>query len=213
MAKKFLALGTCAMVLSTAGAGTAFASDVEDPWLVRIRAINVMPDESADIEAIGGDVKIDNQLVPELDISYFLTENIAAELILATTPHDVEAKNTALGDVDLGDVWLLPPTLTLQYHFAPRASFRPYVGAGINYTVFYNEDDGAVADMDYEDSFGLALQAGVDIPVNDTYFANIDVKKVFLSTDVTVNAGDAGTVGADVDIDPWIIGVGIGRRF
>jgi len=210
--KKFL-LGLCATGLSLANAGSALASDVEDPWLVRVRAINVMPDESATIQAIGGDAEISNQLVPELDISYFFAENFAAELILATTPHDVAATGTALGDVDLGDVWLLPPTLTLQYHFSPRASIRPYVGAGLNYTIFYNEDPGAAVGVDYDNSLGYALQAGADIPIGDTYFANIDVKKLFLSTDVTVNAGAAGTVGADVDIDPWIIGVGVGRRF
>lgn len=197
-----------AIVAPTAMAG----SNVDDPWLIRVRAINVMPDEDATITPIGGAAEIENQIVPELDISYFLSENFAVELILATTPHDVSAIGTAVGDVDLGDVWLLPPTLTAQYHFAPRASVRPYVGAGINYTMFYNEDPGAVTTISYDNSFGLALQAGVDVPVGDTYFLNLDVKKVFLSTDVSINA--AGTaVSADVDIDPWIVGVGIGRRF
>ena len=202
-----------ASFLSISAYGTATAGSVEDPWLIRVRAIDVVPDESATIKAIGGDAKISNQIVPELDISYFFSENIAAELILATTPHDVTATGTALGNVDLGDVWLLPPTLTLQYHFSPRATIRPYIGAGINYTIFYNEDPGAVVDVDYDNSVGWALQAGADIPVGDTYFLNFDVKKVFLGTDVTVNAGAAGSVGADVDIDPWIFGVGVGRRF
>lgn len=213
MSKKKLLLGLCATAISAVNAGAALAGDVENPWLIRVRAINVMPDESATIAAIGGDAQISNQIVPELDISYFFTENIAAELILATTPHDVSAIGTTLGDVDLGDVWLLPPTITLQYHFSPRASFRPYVGAGLNYTIFYNQDPGNVVSVNYDNSIGFALQAGVDIPIGDTYFANIDVKKVFLNTDVTVDAGAAGTVGADVNIDPWIVGVGIGRRF
>jgi len=150
--------------------------------------------------------------VPELDISYFFTENIAAELILATNSHDVSVSGTTLGEVDLGNVSLLPPTLTLQYHFAPRASFRPYVGMGVNYTMFYDNDPGQAVSVNYDNGFGVALQAGADIPVNDTYFFNVDVKKLFLSTDVTVDAGVA-TVGADVDINPWIVGVGVGRRF
>jgi len=215
MKKSFFA-SACFMAASFASltiATPAQASDVENPWLIRLRVIDVIPDESADIEAIGGDVDISNRIIPELDISYFFTENFAAELILATNKHNVEAVGTALGDVDLGSVTLLPPTLLAQYHFAPRASFRPYVGAGINYTLFYNDKPGAVVDVDYDNGFGFALQAGVDIPVNDTYFLNVDVKKLFLGTDVTVNAGAAGTVGADVDIDPWVIGVGVGRRF
>ena len=198
---------------SLAIAMPAHASDVENPWLVRLRVIDVIPDESADIDAIGGDVNISDRIIPELDISYFFTENFAAELILATNKHNVEAVGTALGDVDLGNITLLPPTLLAQYHFAPRGSFRPYVGAGINYTIFYNDNPGAVVDVDYDNSVGFALQAGADIPVNDTYFLNFDIKKLWLSTDVTVNAGAAGTVGADVDINPWIVGVGMGRRF
>ena len=194
-------------------APVAYAGDVENPLLIRLRGIAAIPAESADIEAIGGDADVGSSVVPELDISYFFTENIAAELILATTNHDVEAVGTALGDVDLGDVWLLPPTVTLQYHFSPRGSIRPYVGAGVNYTFFYEQDPGAAVSVNYDNGFGIALQAGVDIPINDDYFLNFDVKKIFLNTDVEVNAGAAGTVGADVDLDPLIIGVGVGRRF
>lgn len=188
-------------------------AQVDEPLLIRLRGIAVIPEESATIEAIGGDAKISDRVVPELDITYFMTENLAAELILATNPHDVSVVDTALGDVDLGGVSLLPPTLLAQYHFSPRAALRPYVGAGINYTFFYDNDPGDVVSVNYDNGFGFALQAGVDIPFNDTYFFNVDVKKLWLSTDVTVDAGAAGVVGADVDIDPWIIGVGIGRRF
>ena len=199
--------------LSTMVSSAANAGNVEDPLLIRLRGIAAIPDESADIEAIDGDADVGSSVVPELDISYFFTENIAAELILATTNHDVEALGTALGDVDLGDVWLLPPTVTLQYHFSPRGSVRPYVGAGVNYTFFYEQDPGVAVSVNYDNGFGFALQAGVDVPINDDYFLNFDVKKIFLNTDVTIDAGAAGTVGADVDLDPLIIGVGVGRRF
>ena len=198
---------------STLMSSVAYAGAVEDPLLIRLRGIAAIPDESADIETINGDADVGSSIVPELDISYFFTENIAAELILATTNHDVEAVDTALGDVDLGDVWLLPPTVTLQYHFSPRGSIRPYVGAGVNYTFFYEQDPGAAVSVNYDNGFGFALQAGVDVPINDDYFLNFDVKKIFLNTDVTINAGDAGVVGADVDLDPLVIGVGVGRRF
>ena len=129
-------LFTTLAAMSLLQASPVWASDVEDPWLVRLRALSVNPDESATIETIGGEAEIGNQIIPELDISYFFSENIAAELILAVSPHDVSAVDTALGDVDLGRTWLLPPTLNLQYHFSPRASIRPYIGAGVNYTRF-----------------------------------------------------------------------------
>ncbi|MEL6688123.1 MAG: OmpW family protein [Pseudomonadota bacterium] len=213
MLKQTLAVTAGAAAMTLLPVASAMASSVEDPWLIRLRGISVMPDEGATITPIGGDVDIENQIVPELDISYFFTQNFALELILATTPHDVAAEGTALGDVPLGDVWLLPPTLTAQYHFNPRGDFRPYVGAGINYTIFYNEDEGPVANsIDYSNEFGFALQAGVDVPINDTWFFNVDVKKVWLGTDVEIQAAGT-TVNADVDIDPLILGVGVGRRF
>ncbi len=189
--------------------------DVDKKWQVRARFISVIPSESATIEAIGGDVSISTAYVPELDFTYFFTKNWAAELILATTNHDVEAINTAAGNIDLGDVWLLPPTITVQYHY-PMGDFKPYVGAGLNYTIFYGADEGPIAnDVDYDNSIGFAFQAGFVYALNDTWFLNLDVKKILLQTDATVNATTAlgATVGADVDINPLIIGFGIGMKF
>ncbi|PWE17820.1 OmpW family protein [Marinicauda salina] len=211
--KVFFSAAASALVLAGLGA-PAFADQGE--WRFRVRAITVQPDESADITPIGGDVDIDASVVPEFDISYFLTDNIAAELILGVTPHDVTAVGTSLGDVDLGETTLLPPTLTLQYHFAPDAQFQPYVGAGINYTTFFNEDlpgGSPLASIDYDDSVGAALQAGFDYKINERWFFNVDVKKVWINTDVTIDAGGLGIVEADVDIDPVIVGVGVGWRY
>jgi len=190
------------------------AKDAGD-LLVRVRGIAVVPDNDGTTDAIGGDTDIEEAYVPELDITYFFTENIAAELILATTKHDVSVDNTALSrDVGLGDVWLLPPTLTVQYHFMPKSKFSPYIGAGLNYTFFYNEDSGndpAVTSVSYEDGFGYALQAGFDYQLDDRWSINLDVKKLFLETDVKVNGGAINA--RDVNIDPWIVGIGIGYRF
>lgn len=195
-------------------------------WQVRLRGIGVVPDESAKIGIIGGDASISNALVPELDFTYFFTKNIAAELILGTTNHDVNTVGSnisAIGgpesfDVDLGSVCLLPPTLTVQYHFFPEAKvFRPYVGAGVNYTIFYNVKEGSVVkDVKYDNALGYAAQIGFDLFFNDRFFINADVKKLFLKTDVTVDASNlaAGlSIPAEVEINPWIIGLGFGMKF
>lgn len=190
-------------------------NDTSSKWQMRLRVISVTPNESATIETIGGDVKIKSAFVPELDFTYFFNDNWAAELILATTNHDVKAVDTAVDQIDLGDVWLLPPTLTLQYHFATEG-LRPYLGAGLNFTIFYGVDEGPVADdIDYDSSVGFAFQGGFDYDLSDKWFLNLDAKYIALSTDVTVDATSAlnATVGADVDINPLVIGFGVGMKF
>mgnify|MGYP003125334499 CR=1 FL=1 len=205
---KRLLLGAIAAGLVSAAPASAESGD----WLVRLRGLNVIPDEGATITPIGGDVDIDTSIVPELDITYFVHDQWAVELILAVTPHDVAAVDTLAGDIDLGDVTLLPPTLTLQYHFNPDGQVRPYVGAGVNYTHFFNEDlpgGSALSTIEYDDSFGLAAQAGVDFALQDDWFLNVDVKYIDIDTDVLID----GAIAADVEIDPLVVGVGFGRRF
>lgn len=192
-----------------------FAQDAwagDSPWLVRLRGIALVPDESSTVSVIGGSIEVDTAVVPELDISYFFTDHIAVELVLATSWHDVTDEGSTLGNVDLGEVSMLPPVLSLQYHFTPDSQFRPYIGAGVNYTIFYNEDapGGTVVSIDYENSFGFALQAGIDIGIDDHWAINFDVKKVFLNTDVSLNGG---AITADVDLDPWLFGLGVAYRY
>ena len=194
-------------------------------WQVRLRGVAVQPNEKAEVSTIGGDVNISNSFIPELDFTYFFNKNVAAELILGTTKHDVKTTGsnlTAIGgpasaEVDLGSVWLLPPTLTLQYHFYPTKTLKPYVGAGLNYTIFYGVKSGAVKDVKYDNAFGFALQGGVDYMLTDKYFLNFDIKKLFLKTDVDVDASNAvpgaTSVPAKVNIDPLLIGFGVGMKF
>lgn len=189
-----------------AGSTTAVAAG-EGPWQIRARAIAIVPDENASVTTIGGDVDVTNEVVPELDITYFFTDHFAAELILATARHSATATT---GPTDLGSVRILPPTLTLQYHPFPNAQVRPYVGAGVNYTFFFDVHAPTGLNVDYDNKPGLALQAGVDIPIGNGWLVNFDVKKLFLETDVTINGG---AIRADLDLDPWIIGGGLGYRF
>ncbi len=212
------------LLVGTAILGTmltpAFAG--EGDWMVRARVIGVMPDESAGdvLPAFpGGSVEIDDDYVPELDFTYFFNDNWSAELILATSDHDLQGTGVldALGTV--AEVKTLPPTLTLQYRFAPDAQIQPYVGVGVNYTIFYDTDatsnlTNAIGptSLDLDDSFGLAVQAGVDIKLDEKWSLNADIKYVQMDTTATLNTG--GMINTiDVDINPIIIGVGVGYRF
>lgn len=207
-----LLLAATALASTVVTAGAAHA--VDNPWLVRGRIINVNPDVES-FTSIGGRVDAKSDSVPEVDLTYFLTDHIAVEGIAATSKHKMSAKGTSSGDLDLGSVWVLPPTVTAQYHMTPMSvgagTVKPYVGAGINYTVFYNEDRGAMNDVEYDASVGPALQAGVDWQpcANKPWVVNLDVKKLYIRTDARVN----GAVEADVKLDPLVIGAGIGYRF
>ena len=183
--------------------------DAKERFMIRARLINLSPDESSSTN-IGGNVTADDAFAPEVDFTYFFTDHIAAELIAATTKHDMGAANTSLGNLDLGDVWALPPTLTAQYHFNPHGQVRPYVGAGLGYVIWYNEDSGQVSSIDYDNGIAYAAQAGVDIGLDEHWALNADVKKIWHNVDASINGG---AVTADVDLDPWVFGVGVAYRF
>ena len=179
-------------------------------WQVRLRGVSVQPYEKSTVGGEDSDVNISNAFIPELDFTYFFNKNFAAELILGTSKHDVKVGND---EVSLGSVRLLPPTVTLQYHFYPTKSLKPYVGAGLNYTIFYDVENGDTLGMDYKNNVGFALQGGVDYFVNDKFFLNVDIKKLYLKTDVDVDLGLPATVPAEVNIDPLLIGFGVGMKF
>lgn len=199
MQKKYvLAAAALASVLSM----NSFAQAApEGKWLVRVRAVHL---DSANKDGTGLDLAINNKWLPEVDVSYFFTPNIAAELVL-TVPqkHTVSA-----GGTPIGSLRELPPTLLGQYHFTGFQGFRPYLGAGVNYTRFssVNLPTGVTIDRN---SFGPALQAGVDIPIAKNLVLNLDVKKVWIRTDVAAGGVDIGKF----KVDPVLFGVGIGCRF
>jgi outer membrane protein len=189
----------------------ALAKDAGD-LLIRLRGIGVITDTKGTTDLVGGNAWTSNEYVPELDFTYFFSQNVAAELILATTKHSVEVHDSDIGDLDIGTVRLIPPVLTLQYHFLPGEVFSPYLGAGINFILIADESPGSdVASVSYSDEFGFALQAGADFRMSDRWSFNADVKKVFVSTDVSVNGGAITAKGTD--LDPWIIGFGLGYTF
>jgi len=209
-----------AILISTAT--PAFALEQGD-WLVRLRGIGVFPtDQSGGIspDLPTAEVEAEPAYMPELDITYMATKNIGVELILATTPHDVEGKGAIAGLDKVADTWLLPPTLLVQWHFLPDAQLRPYVGAGVNYTFTYGEDAsgsletalGGPTKVELDNSFGWALQAGMDVGIDENWFFNMDVKYIDLDVDADiVTAGTKRTT--EVEINPIIVGIGVGYRF
>jgi len=203
MKKNLLAVA----VLCALSSGAALAQQAEGPWMVRARAVHL---DSANKDSTGLDLSVNNKVIPELDISYFFTPNIAAELIL-TYPqkHDLRS-----GGVDIGSLKHLPPTLLAQYHFTNFGGFKPYVGVGINYTNFssVNFDPAVQAALNpsiKRNSWGAALQVGFDIPLTKQLSLNFDVKKVYIKTDVYSGDVKAGTF----KVDPVLVGVGLGYRF
>jgi outer membrane protein len=188
---------------------------VLDNVQVKVGVSGVLPDEGADISLIGGDVDISDEYVPSLQIEYFFTDNVSAELLCCAAQHDVKAVRTSLGTVNLGQITHFPPTLTLKYRWTNFGKFEPYVGAGVNYTHFFNEElpaGGPVTSISYDDSFGGALQVGADFRMNEHWSLNADVRKIWINTDVTINAGPT-RIDADVDINPWVTTLGVGYRF
>jgi len=178
--------------------------------------LGAFPMDGGSVQAIGGTPSASNTVTPQLDLSYFFTPNLALNVIAATTRHDVEVKGSALGDVDLGRVWLLPPTVTLQYHFMPTSRFSPYLGAGVNYTVAYGEGGSRtspVADVDAKNAWGWALNAGIDVELSQRWVLNLDVKKLYLRPDVAVTTSAGGRINATTELDPWLVGLGVRYRF
>jgi outer membrane protein len=231
-----------AALLAFAGAvGSAQAADLPvkykapppvveawNPWMIRVRALGVLPDSSGSTVNVFGvpalsspnsSLSIRSSVVPELDVSYFFTRNIAAELILGVTPHTIWGTGTLAG-LDVGKAWLLPPSLTLQYHFTNFGAFIPYVGAGVNYTMFFSETPGnvpinglAVTGLGINNKVGAVSQAGFDYMFDRHWGANFDVKKIWLEPSYTAYVNNAIPVTGRANIDPWLVAAGVTYKF
>lgn len=175
-------------------------------WIVRARALYL---DSANKDSTGLGLSVNNKTFPELDISYFFSPNWAAELVL-TYPqkHDIRSNGTTIGSLKH-----LPPTLSLQYH-VDAGGWRPYVGVGLNATLFSSNKfvpavQTALNPSIGGSSFGLAVGAGFDVPLGDGWLFNVDVKKVQIRTDIKSNGSKVG----EFKVDPLLVSIGVGRRF
>ena len=205
MKKTLLAIA--AVSAFTSGAAFAQSADAVGPFMVRVRAVHL---DSRNHDTTGLDLSINNKWIPEVDVSYFFTPNFAAELIL-TYPqkHDLRSDGAKIGSLKH-----LPPSLLAQYHFTNMGAFKPYLGAGVNYTRFSNVNfapavEAALDPSIKKNSFGPALQIGFDYMLDKNWSINVDVKKVYIKTDVR----SAGTKVGTFKVDPWLLGVGVGYRF
>lgn len=196
-------------------AAPAAAGSESGNFMVRVQGTVVDPDSSADVFAVGAplagaDAEVSTEVLPTLTLSYFFNKNVALELFCCFAKLEAEGKGSING-VDLGDFWVFPPALTLQYHFDQFGALKPYVGAGVQYLHFFSEGNSDLgAKIDLDDAIGFTLQAGVDVSLGGGWYLNADVKKTFIETDASWGATG---IKADVDIDPWIYSLGVGYRF
>lgn len=198
MKTKALAGALASLVLTP-----ALAFEAGD-WLVRAGITNVDPkDDNNPI------VSVDAGAAVNLNVTYLFTANWAVD-VLAAIPfnHEIDF----VDGPTVGETSQLPPTVSLQYRFRPEARFQPYVGVGVNYTFFFDEETTgplAGSDLELDDSVGLAAQVGFDMLIDDNWFWNLDARWMNIETEATVNSAPLG----DVVIDPWVYGISVGYRF
>jgi outer membrane protein len=221
------------LAIIAASAGSAMAADlpskplykappvenVWNPWMIRGRVLGVVTRDAGHVDQVlGSGLSTSDTVVPELDISYFFTPNIAVELILGVTRHRVTGTD-AIAGLDVGKAWLLPPTLTLQYHFTNFGAFKPYVGAGVNYTWFFDQKAaGAAAGVGVTDSHlhsaaAPVVQFGFDYMIDQHWGWNVDVKKLWLRPSWSGTLNGTTPITGKVNLDPWLIGTGITYKF
>jgi len=201
------AVSTLALALALSAAGMASAQQAGD-WTVGVGFGWVEPQSDTGVLA-GANTTIDGAGRPTITAEYFIRENLGIE-ILAATPFEHTVTHAVLGDI--ATATHLPPTISLNYHFPTGGPLTPFVGAGINYTTFLDVDGvGALAgtNVEIEDSWGLALHAGVDYQISDTGSLRMDVRWIDIDADVTVNGAYVGTT----EIDPLVFGVSYVFRF
>jgi len=192
-----------AVLLSTAAISPVNAMDQGD-WLIRGGASYVNPkSDNSDI------VSVDSATSFTFNVSYMMTDSWAVELLAAWPfKHDIEL----LDGTEVASTKHLPPTLSVQYHFAPDSKFQPYIGVGLNYTNFFSEKTYGVlegADLSLGDSWGLAGDIGADIMLNDKWFLNVSIRYMDIETKAKLDGESIGKV----DISPWIYSGNVGFRF
>lgn len=188
--------------------GKADTSFRKGDMLVRLRIATVDPDESSTVKPIGGQTHVSTEVLPEVDFTYFLSDRWAVEAVIGIIRHKLKIQDTLLGDLDAGHSTAIAPTLMLQYHRDIAEGVTPYLGAGISYVYYIADNDDA--DIDYTDDVSPVLQAGIDMAITPEWYANLDVKKAFVTT---VSSRPGSPLVTETDVDPWVFSAGLGYRF
>ncbi|MFN3677800.1 MAG: OmpW/AlkL family protein [Sphingomonas pseudosanguinis] len=230
------AIRTAAILLALGATGIGASASAQDRTdaqtrvgvragdaLLRARAILVAPNERSGsiLPAFPGEtVKVNNGIMPEVDATYMAANHLGFELIASTTKHSISGVRGTTGSLGkLASIRVLPPTLTVQYHVSPTRHVRPYVGAGVNYTIFWNEaaSDSLQAavgptSVHLKDSIGWAAQAGVDVDITRRVFLNLDIKYIDIDTTARLDNAALGRQRVNVSLDPLVVGIGLGMR-
>lgn len=211
--------GAALAVCIAGGASSASAGDNHGNFMIRALVTGVVPETDATVTAggvriPGANADVSDEIIPATTLTYFFTDNLAVELFCCFAKLDLDGRGSIAGLGQIADTWIFPPALTAQYHFTGMGAWKPYVGAGLQYIVFFDEGTGqnalAANSVHIDDALGFTLQAGLDLDIGNGWYLNADVKKTFIDTEIRWN----GTgVRADADLDPWIFSAGVGYRF
>ncbi|WP_336174881.1 OmpW/AlkL family protein [Alloalcanivorax xenomutans] len=196
--------------------------------LVRAGAATVSPRVDSDAFSVapltGAKVDVNNDTQFGFTVAYMINSRFGVELLAATPfKHDLYVGGAGLGRTDIGDTKHLPPTLMAQYYLPELGPVRPYVGLGVNYTYFFDENihdgvvspliGGANADVSLSNSVGWAAQVGVDLAMGDTWFVNLSAWRVDIDTEARLKVNGSTVDKIDVELDPLVWMVGLGRAF
>ena len=192
-------------------------------WLIRAGMGQVAPnDKSGEITGVANSrVGVDSGTSVAFNFTYMWTDNIGVEL-LASLPfkHDLKGEGTVSGLGKIAEVKHLPPTLLLVYNFSPKSEVRSYAGLGLNHTIFFGEKvtdalsgGGLADDISLDNSTGLALEAGIDVDINKDWFFNASIWRMDIDTKATLKGGALDGATVNVNIDPWALIIGVGKRF
>ena len=221
---------TACVALTLAGfAGTPAIAQDDDAGSIQVKLLGtaVLPDGKitdvrTDVPGVssGLQTEANDNYVPTVAIEYFLTDSLSLETICCVTQHDVDGTTGLPGAELVSDAKLIPATFTLKYHLDTGAGIKPYIGAGAAYFIWFDEKPGSatiplgVDDFNLTNEFGFALQAGLDVPINDSGMAlSVDAKRYFIDTDATWSVAGTPVIQTTHKLDPWVISAGLAFRF